>query len=139
MRHAAAERGDAASDRDRHLTEAGRHAFAMLAAARAADMRVRTVLTSPFVRARETGSILAEAVGAPLEDREMLGAGHSTGAGLLRLGREAGEGAALVGHNPEVAEAIVLAAGASRTVPPGTVAAVEAGDVGYRLLWLHSP
>jgi phosphohistidine phosphatase len=111
----------------------------MLAAALAAEMRVKAVLASPFLRARETASILAGAVGAPLEDREMLGAGQSTGAGLLRLGREAGEGAALVGHNPEVAEAIALAAGASRTVPPGTVAAVEADDVGYRLLWLHSP
>ena len=139
MRHAAAERGDAASDRDRRLTGAGRRAFAMLAVALAAEMRVKAVLASPFLRARETASILAEAVGAPLEDREMLGAGQSTGAGLLRLGREAGEGAALVGHNPEVAEAIALAAGASRTVPPGTVAAVEADDVGYRLLWLRSP
>jgi phosphohistidine phosphatase len=45
---------------------------------------------------------------------------------------------ALVGHNPEMAEAVILVAGGDRAVPPGTVAAVEAGP-DWRLAWLRAP
>lgn len=139
VRHAEAAAHQGAGDAERRLTDAGRKGFADLATSLAPEMRVRRILTSPLVRARETAALLSQATGSVAAVEEALASGRSTGSDLLALGREAGDGSALVGHNPEVAEAVVLAAGGSQRVPPGGVAAVEAGDVGYRLLWLRSP
>jgi phosphohistidine phosphatase len=139
VRHAEAEEGRGAGDAARRLTADGRARFARLVESIRPELRVRKVLTSPLARARETAAILAGATGAAADVEEALGPGRSTGGELLRLGRETGDGAALVGHNPEIAEAVVLAAGGPRRVGPGSVAAVGADDVGYRLLWLHSP
>jgi phosphohistidine phosphatase len=67
---------------------------------------------------------------------EELASGVMTGRQILRLGEELGAGAALIGHNPELAEAIGLAAGRDVKAPPGTVAAI---DLLGRLAWLASP
>jgi phosphohistidine phosphatase len=139
VRHAEAEEGRGSGDAARRLTASGRSAFARLVESIRTELRARRVLTSPLARARETAAILAGTVGATADVEEALASGRSTGADLLRLGRQAGDGAALVGHNPEIAEAVVLAAGGAHRVPPGSVAAVGADDVGYRLLWLHFP
>lgn len=139
VRHAEAEEGRGSGDAARRLTAAGRAGFARLVDSIRPDLRVRKVLTSPLARARETAAILAGTVGASADVEEALASGRSAGGEILRLGREAGDGAALVGHNPEIAEAVVLAAGGPHRVAPGSVAAVGADDVGYRLLWLHSP
>jgi phosphohistidine phosphatase len=139
VRHAEAQAHQGVGDAARRLTEAGRKGFADLAGSLAPEMRVRRILTSPLVRARETAALLSQATGSVAAVEEALVSGRSSGSDLLALGREAGDGSALVGHNPEVAEAVVLAAGGSQRVAPGAVAAIEAGDVGYRLLWLRSP
>ncbi len=138
MRHGDAE-PPGAVDRDRRLTRAGRAAFASLAASLAPSLQVRRILASPFARARETALILNAATGAPVEDLELLVPGRSSGAEILSLAREAGGGAALVGHNPEIAEALALAAGEPQQVPPGTVAALEDTLGGCRLLWVRHP
>jgi phosphohistidine phosphatase len=65
-----------------------------------------------------------------------LASGASTGRQVLALAVAAGPGVALVGHNPEVAEAIALAGGEEAEVPPGTVAAVRLDG---RLDWVKSP
>ncbi len=137
VRHAEAERGG--PDAARHLTPAGRDGFAALAGALAGTLGLSRVLSSPAVRARETAEILAASAGAPLAEELALEAGRSTGAALLALGRAAGDGAALVGHNPEMAEAVALASGAAPLVPPGTVAAIAVEPGGFRLLWVRSP
>jgi phosphohistidine phosphatase len=143
VRHAKAEKeppegehGDAA----RRLTPHGRALFFALARTLAPDLGATRILTSPFARARETAEILAALTRAPLEEEPLLASGASTGRALLDLARRAGAGAMLVGHNPEVAEAVALAAGGEQKVRPGTVAALDLEAHGEpRLAWLEAP
>jgi phosphohistidine phosphatase len=139
VRHAEAERSSAGSDVARRLTAEGRSRFGALAAALAPALRLSRVLTSPLVRGRETADLLAAACGGRVEEREALSSGRCGGTQILELARSAGAGVALVGHNPEMAEAVKLAAGRDEKVPPGAVAAVEVGADGYRLLWVRIP
>jgi phosphohistidine phosphatase len=138
VRHAQAEPKDPAGDAARVLSREGRAAFAAHARALAQRLAVTRIATSPLVRARETAELLAAAVHAPVEPHDALASGASGGRALLDLGRALGAGAALVGHNPEIAEAIALACGRSVEVKPGAVAAIDA-DGGYRLAWLDAP
>ena len=96
-------------------------------------------MTSPFARARETAEILAAATGASLEEDPDLASGRSTAHELLALARRAGAGVALVGHNPEMAEAVVLAAGREAKVKPGTIVAVELHERAAKLAWMEAP
>ncbi len=136
VRHAEAERG-AASDGERGLTPAGRAAFEALARELGSAGMTR-ILVSPYLRARQTAEILAAATGAEVQVDVVLAPGRCTGPEMLALGRAVGGGVALVGHNPEMAEAVILAAGGDRAVPPGAVAAVEAAPE-CRLAWLRVP
>jgi phosphohistidine phosphatase len=136
VRHAEAER-QAASDAARRLTPAGRARFE--AHARTLALRPTRIVTGPFARARETAELLAAATGAPIEEDAALASGVSTGRALLAIARRAGDGAALVGHNPELAEAVALAAGRGVAVPPGTVAVVDVDAAGERLVSLLAP
>jgi phosphohistidine phosphatase len=140
VRHAEAEAATAGGDAARQLTDAGRDAFAAFVAARRGDLAPARVLTSPYLRARQTAALLAAAAGAAVEDEPALASGASGGRALLALARSTGDGTALVGHNPEIAEAIALAGGHDVAVRPGTVAAVElADDGGARLAWIAAP
>ncbi len=138
VRHAEAEKGSGGPDAERRLTPSGRAAFEALARALAPSVRLARIVVSPYRRARETAEILAAATGAPVVIESALGPGRCSGAEVLALAHAAGGGVARVGHNPEMAEAVILAAGGDRAVPPGTVAAVEAGP-GWRLAWLRAP
>jgi phosphohistidine phosphatase len=139
VRHAEAEKSGGVADAARRLTPGGRARFAAHAAALAPGLRLTRVLSSPLARARETAELLAAAAGVPVEILEALAPGLSTGRQILELARRSGAGAAFVGHNPEMAEAIRGAGGGGEGVPPGTVAAIEPGDAGYRLLWMRAP
>lgn len=139
VRHGEAEPKDARGDAARALTRAGRERVAALAAALAGRLAVRRIATSPFARARETAVLLARATGAPVEEEPALAAGASSAHELLALGRRLGAGAALVGHNPEVAEAIAAAAGRHVEVRPGTVAAIDWDGEAFRLAWIEAP
>ncbi len=137
VRHADSERGG--PDAARRLTAEGRARFEAQVRALASELAVRRVLASPLARAVQTGELLEAPARVAVEREPALGSGESTGGQILALGRGAGDGAALVGHNPEIGEAIALAGGRSGPVPPGTIAAVEAADGGYRVLWVRSP
>lgn len=137
VRHAEAAGGGA--DPDRRLTAGGKAAFSELLEMIGPELTVTKVLASPFRRARETADILAHAVGAPSEPCDDLASGHAGGRELLALARRSGPGAALIGHNPEVAEAVAIAAGKSVPVPPGTIAALDLSGRAPRLLWVRSP
>ena len=137
VRHAEAEAGG--RDADRRLTSSGKAAFSGLLKTLGPELAPNRILSSPFRRARETASILALATGAPAEPSDDLASGHAGGRELLELARQAGAGTALVGHNPEVAEAVAIAAGKALPVPPGTVAALDLSAPAPRLLWLRSP
>jgi phosphohistidine phosphatase len=137
VRHAEAQGGGV--DADRRLSVSGRESFAALLQVLGPKLTVKRVLTSPFRRARETAALLAGATGAPAEPSDDLASGHAGGLELLALARQEGPGTALVGHNPEVAEAIAISAGKPSAVPPGTVAALDLSGPEPRLLWLRSP
>jgi phosphohistidine phosphatase len=136
IRHARAEATAPAGDQHRQLTPAGRDAFRETVASLAGRLEVRRIHASPVLRARQTGDLLSALTGAPLEEEEELSSGTCSGRQLLQLGRELGAGAALIGHNPEVAQAIALASGRDADVPPGTVAAI---GLDGRLAWIARP
>jgi phosphohistidine phosphatase len=137
VRHGQAEGKGAADDASRRLTAEGRERFA--AHARKVRLSLSRIATSPLARARETAALLAAATGAPVAEEDALGSGASTGRELLALGRRLGAGAALVGHNPEIQQAVALAAGKDLAVGAGAVAAVDADEGGFRLAWLEAP
>ncbi len=137
VRHAEAQAGGV--DADRRLSASGKESFSALLQMLGTKLTVKRIFSSPFRRARETAALLAGATGAPAEPDDDLASGHAGGREFLELAREKGSGTALVGHNPEVAEAIAIAAGKPSAVPPGTVAALDLSGPEPRLLWLRSP
>jgi phosphohistidine phosphatase len=139
VRHGRAEGKHPAGDAARRLTADGRARFAAHARALAPEVRPSSVVTSPFARARETAELLGAATGAPVVEDPALASGASSGGEILALGRRLGGGVALVGHNPELAEAVALAAGGPRELEPGAVAAIDTDGGGYRLAWLRAP
>ena len=138
VRHAKAEdrRED---DGSRRLTPQGRARFERLLHALADRLALVRIVTSPLLRARETAELLARASRAPIEEDPRLGCGASGGRDLLSLARQAAPGTALVGHNPELAEAVALAAGKDVEVPPGAVAALDVRARDVTLAWLEVP
>jgi phosphohistidine phosphatase len=138
VRHAKAE-PSAEDDAGRRLTPKGRARFVRLLASLGARLTISRVVSSPLVRARETGDLLARATGAPLEVDPRLASGASDGAELLALVREAAPGTALVGHNPELAEALARIAGNDLEVKPGAVAELAVEGRSVRLAWLEVP
>ena len=137
VRHAEAQSGGV--DADRRLSASGKEAFSGLLQILGPRLTVRRILASPFRRARETADLLARATGAPAGPSDDLASGHAGGRELLELARREGAGTALVGHNPEIAEAVAIASGKRSPVPPGTVAAFDLSGPAPRLLWLRSP
>lgn len=112
IRHARAEERDERAwpdDRLRPLIARGRKEHRSVACALAKmDLGISTILTSPWLRARETAEITAQALsldpGHILECDE-LGDRCSTAALLKRLSRlPAGEAIAAVGHEPYLSE-----------------------------------
>ena len=74
------------------------------------------LLTSPYVRARETAAILADAVGRrkPIECSE-LASGESVGACFALLRKRKEETVALIGHEPNLSTFLATALGGERT------------------------
>ncbi len=139
VRHGKAEREAAGGDAARHLTPEGRARFYALAGALAGKLDLSRVVTSPFSRARQTAEILAAATGARIVENPDLVPGHWTARDLLAFARSPGAGVALVGHNPEMADAVALAAGHGQKVQPGAVAAVDFAEDGAELAWIEAP
>lgn len=140
VRHAQSEASHPLGDAARRLTPEGRETFRARAEELAAELRPARILASPYARAWETAELLGAATGAPVEEEQALASGRSSAQELVRIARVRGDGTALVGHNPEVSEAITLIAGRELPVPPGTVACLEIGedDAGWpRLAWLR--
>ena len=140
VRHAKAEKEHPAGDAARRLTAEGREAFLLLVRELAPALRLTRIVSSPFARALETAHALADVTGARVEEDEALYSGASSGRELLDLARGAGDGVALVGHNPEMAEAIARVSGRDESVRPGCIAAVELTSAGRtRLVWTATP
>ena len=123
VRHA--EAGPGEPDELRPLTAQGREqARALGERLRAEDARPDTVLTSPLLRARETGSELARALDAATEPDDRL----APGAGLddVRAAVEGrGEQVVVVGHQPDCSEIAEALTGRAVAFPPAGLAVLE--------------
>lgn len=139
VRHAKAEPQGPGRDDERRLTREGRTRFTTLVGALGDRLRVARVLTSPLVRARQTAEILASATGAALAEEPRLASGSSGARELLAMLRQAPPGTALVGHNPEIAEALAHVADPELEVKPGAVAAIDVDGDELSLAWFEAP
>jgi phosphohistidine phosphatase len=139
VRHAQAESNHPLGDSARRLTPEGRSGFRTRAAQLAAELHVTLVLTSPYARSRETAELLATATGVPMEPEEALASGRSSAQELIRIARLRGDGTILVGHNPEISDAVAFVSGKEIPVPPGAVVCLEVEEDGNwpRLAWVR--
>ena len=137
VRHGDAEPAGQGGDASRHLSPEGRSRFTALVQALGPELKISRILTSPLVRAHETADLLALGTESVVEEESSLAPGHSTGADLLAMAAQAGSGSALVGHNPELSEAVTLAAGVRQSLAAGAVAAIDAIDGRYQLTWIR--
>lgn len=124
VRHAEAERGE--PDELRRLTPAGRRQARELGRRLAADgVRPEVVLTSPLLRARETGEAIARATGAPCEPHERLRPG-ATVEDVLAVAGGRGETVVVVAHQPDCGRiAAALGGGPEPPFPAGGMVALD--------------
>ena len=122
LRHGTAEDGSGKDDADRALTDEGRResdsagrALALLAP------DLDACLSSPKVRGRDTARIACEHLGLEVEETPDLRGGP-----VDLLGLAAGRGdVLLVGHEPDLSNAIAAVTGAQVKLRKGGVAAIE--------------
>ena len=123
IRHAiAAERGEDWPDDDkRPLTQRGVTRFKeSVAGLKWLDCTIDEIFTSPLVRARQTGEILAANIpGKPtVKILDALSPGHTPGSVLAQLAKVARRRRiALVGHEPGLGELAAHLVGAGRALP----------------------
>jgi len=123
VRHAEAAPGN--PDALRPLTTAGRAAAAALGERLRGETRVDAVLTSPLLRARETGEAIARAFGLAAATVEELAPG-ATDADLLAAVDGRGEIVVAVCHQPDCGRiAAALAGGPEPPFPPGAFVRLE--------------
>jgi phosphohistidine phosphatase len=142
VRHGRAEDTHPLGDEARALTADGRREFRELAAELGGKLGLVGIATSPLVRATQTAEILAAAAHVDrVESRGELAAGEGAAA-LVRLARRLGDGWALVGHNPSMAEALaeILGLPEAPSFRKGAIAALQAAAGGkWQLDWVVSP
>lgn len=148
LRHAIAEdAGPGQADSERRLTNLGRDRLRLVVRrAIAAGMDPGVVLTSPYVRARQTAEILLEELDRP---RELVTTANLTPyAAVADLWQELREYSSLspvivVGHNPQLSEFVSVLIGSTRYAVEMKKAAIacvkDAGSGGQpagRLSWM---
>ena len=124
VRHAEAAQGE--PDDLRPLTAAGREAARALGARLAAEgVQADAVLTSPLLRARETGTELGRALGCAPEPDERLAPG-ATADGVRDAVSGRGTDVVVVGHQPDCGEIAAELSGAPPPAfPPAGLAVLE--------------
>lgn len=127
LRHAdAADPGDG-GDAARPLTEKGRRqARAAGAALVALGVRLDACLTSPRVRARDTAALACEPLGVEVHVAPALDGGTFD---AQQVAAGFGEHVLLVGHNPDVAQAIFDLTGARVRMRKGALAGIHDGEL----------
>ena len=122
-RHAQARAGE--PDELRELTSEGlEQARALGARLAALPEPPRLVLTSPLVRARQTGAAIAEITGVTARTDEALAPGASAAALIDALAGEAGP-VATVGHQPDCSEITLTLLGRDPGFPVAGMAELE--------------
>jgi 8-oxo-dGTP diphosphatase len=132
LRHATAGRRRPGDDADhlRPLDERGRRQAGLLPELYA-GYGVERVLTSPYVRCRQSVEPLAAALGAPVEERPELAEGAPE-AGLAALLRELGEATAVLSTHGDVIAALLgeeIEKGATQVLALGREGAVECREL----------
>jgi phosphohistidine phosphatase len=123
VRHAHADRGH--PDEARPLSERGRaEARALAAALTEHEARPQLVLTSPFVRARQTADEIARATGAELEVDDRLAPGATLEGLREAIGVETRPVAAVC-HQPDCSEIALALTGRDPGFPPGGVVEIR--------------
>jgi phosphohistidine phosphatase len=124
VRHAEAEPGD--PDELRRLTPEGiRQARELGASLRSEGLKPDAILTSPLLRARETGDELGMALGTNPETDERLAPG-ATADGLRAAVSGRGEVVVAIGHQPDFGQiAAALSGGPEPRFPAGGLAVVD--------------
>jgi phosphohistidine phosphatase len=124
VRHAEAAPGE--PDELRTLTPEGREAARALGEQLAAEgVQVDAVLTSPLLRARETGEAIAAALECGSEPTDELAFGATTES-LRRAISGRGETVVAVGHQPDCGRiAAELTGGDEPPFPPGGMVRIE--------------
>jgi phosphohistidine phosphatase len=124
VRHADALPGE--PDELRPLSPDGREAARNLGQRLARDgVRPDAILTSPLLRARETGDALAAALGCETEPHDALAPGATADRVRLAIA-DRGDTVVVVGHQPDCGQiAAELGDGTSPTFPPAGVAELE--------------
>jgi phosphohistidine phosphatase SixA len=123
VRHAEAAPGD--PDELRPLTAHGRdQARALGRRLHAENARPETVLTSPLLRARETGDELARALGARSEPDDRLAPGASLD-DLRAAIAGRGEQVVVVGHQPDCGQIAAALTGREPAFPTAGLAVLE--------------
>jgi phosphohistidine phosphatase len=123
VRHAEAANGE--PDELRPLTAEGRRAARELGERLAADgVRPDAILTSPLLRARETGAELARAAEVEAEADERLAPG-ATAEDVKAAASDRGDTVVVVGHQPDCGRiAAALTGGDEPAFPPAGVCAI---------------
>jgi len=124
VRHAEAAQGQ--PDDLRPLTVAGRESARALGARLAAEgVRADAVLTSPLLRARETGAEVGRALGIEPEADERLAPG-ATADDVRDVVSGRGSAVVVVGHQPDCGEIAARLTGApAPAFPPAGLAVLE--------------
>ncbi|MGZ4137775.1 MAG: SixA phosphatase family protein [Gaiellaceae bacterium] len=121
VRHARAAPGD--PDDLRRLTAEGR-AAARAVGEQLAAHEPAAVLTSPLLRARETGDLIARACGLRAEPDERLSPG-ATADTLRDAAAGRGKTVVAVGHQPDCSEIVLALTGREVAFAPGAVQELE--------------
>ena len=91
-------------------------------------MRPTAILTSPLLRARETGDALAAALGCTAQPSETLAPG-ATAAAVEKAVAGRGETVIVVGHQPDCGQiAAALGDGTEPRFPPAGMVELQLGD-----------
>jgi phosphohistidine phosphatase SixA len=124
VRHAEAAAGT--PDHSRPLTPAGREQARSLGARlRESGVSPDAIVTSPLVRARETGSLLAAALGTEATADERLAPGASA-TDVTEVVRGLGETVIAIGHQPDCSRiAAALTGGPEPSFPPAGSLAIQ--------------
>jgi phosphohistidine phosphatase len=141
LRHGEAEPHDARPDAQRRLTPRGEDQSRAAGQALAAlELPFQHIYTSPKVRARQTASLAAEALG--VEPVEVDGLGQGFDAALARellLATGPDERVLVVGHNPDFAQVVHDLTGARVDFKKGGVAGVRLDGARGELIALLRP
>jgi len=127
LRHAEAEDAHGRPDAERPLTEKGRaQARAAGLALKALGVPLDACLASPRIRARDTALLACEPLALEVQLAPQLAGGPFD---PERVAAGFGDDVLLVGHNPDMAQAVHDATGARVRFKKGALAAIADGEL----------